>query len=104
MTRNKDWYNQQPRGGNKPYRFAPKWKPETILSIIDDVNKMTDFVDIQVRLVKEYGIGLDSAAGWIEIARRVQGDMNNGLTLEKALERDHERRNIMRRKKKESVQ
>lgn len=96
----KEWYKYQPRGGKKPYRFAPKWTPETILDIIEQITNMTPVSEIQVSIIKEYGVGARSADNWIEIARRVMVDLQNGLTLEQALERDRERRNMLRRNKK----
>ena len=65
---------------------------------MEQLHQMVDFVDIQVWLVKNYDISLASAALWIEMARRVMADMQNGLTIDEALERDLERRNEMRRK------
>src|SRR5690349_8357088 len=99
MTRKNDWYKRQPRGGNKPYRFTPKWTTQTVLWIIDRLNDKEDFVDIQVKLIKDYGIGMRSAGNWIEMARRIMTDLNNGVTIGNALARDEERRNMMRRKK-----
>lgn len=96
----KKWYNDQPRGGEKPYRFAPKWSPETIQWIIDQLSEMTDVAEIQIKLIRDYDIGARSADKWIEIARRVMVDIQNGLTIDQALERDRERRNMLRRKNK----
>lgn len=96
------WHDHQQR--TPKHTFAPKWTPETILWIIGKVNEMVDFVDIQYHLVKNEKISMASAALWIEMARRVDGDMKNGLTLEQALERDRERRNLLRKKRKENSQ
>jgi hypothetical protein len=92
------WSKKQPRGGSKPYRFSPKWELKTMWWIIDRLNNMVDFIDIQYRLAKDYGVSIKTAANWIEIARRVMVDMRNGLSIENALERDKERRNMLRRK------
>lgn len=97
---NRDWYKQQPRGGNKPYRFAPKWNIQTIMSIIDGLGKNVPLLDMQVGIVKMYDVSLESAGNWIDIARRVEADLNQGFTIGEALERDHDRRNQMRRKTK----
>lgn len=78
--------------------FAPKWNNDTILWIIDQLNQMVDFVDIQYALVKQYKIVPASASLWIEMSRRVMVDMQNGLTIDQALEKDKERRSLFRRK------
>ena len=95
MTAN-TWHDKQERVLSGT--FKPKWTPEIILSIIDRVNQMTDFIDLQYQLVKENNIRLGAAALWIEKARRVDTDMKNGLTIDEALERDRERGNLLRRK------
>ena len=97
MKHNNTWHDTQERvaGGT----FKPKWTPEIILLIIERVNQMTDFMDLQYQLAKENDIKLVSAALWIEKARRVDTDMKNGLSIDEALERDRERGNLLRRKK-----
>lgn len=90
------WHEKQKRTAK--HTFAPKWTPEIILWIIGKINEMTDFVDIQYHLVKNEKISLATAGLWIEMARRVRDDMDNGLTIEEALVRDKERRNLMRRR------
>jgi len=101
MTKN-NWHSEQER--TDTHTFKPKWTPETIEWIISQLIEMVDFVDIQYQLVKKHTISLASAALWIEIARRVHTDMRNGLSAAKALERDKERRNQMRRRaKKDSL-
>jgi len=97
MTKN-NWHDKQDR--TEKNTFKPKWTPEIIEWIIGQLNEMVDFVDIQYQLVKKHAISLVSAALWIEMARRVHTDMRNGLIMAKALERDRERRNQMRRRLK----
>jgi hypothetical protein len=94
------WSKKQLRGGTKPYRFSPKWDSSTMTFIISELEKMTNFVDIQYQLVKQYGICIDTASNWIEIARRVMIDIKNGFSMDKAIARDKERRNLFRRKLK----
>lgn len=101
MTHINTWHENQQRTEKKT--FAPKWTNETLLWIIEQVKHMNDFIDIQVALVKKYKISLASAELWIEMSRRIMKDMNNGLSLEDALERDKERRNISRRVKRDQV-
>lgn len=93
---NNTWAKTQPR--TRKQTFQPKWDKDTVFEIMEQLHQMVDFVDIQVWLVKNYDISLASAALWIEMARRVMADMQNGLTIDEALERDLERRNEMRRK------
>ena len=95
---NNTWAKDQPR--TKKQTFKPKWDNAAIIEIIDQLKQAVDFVDTQIWLVKNYGISLASAALWIEMGRRVMVDMQNGLTLDQALERDKERRNQLRRKAK----
>lgn len=90
------WAKDQPRA--KKQTFKPTWDKEGVLEIIAQVRQMVDFVDIQVWIVKSYGVSLATAGLWIEMARRVMVDMDNGLTYEEAMARDKERRNQMRRK------
>ena len=97
MTKN-NWHSEQER--TDIHTFKPKWTPETIEWIISQLNEMVDFVDIQYQLVKKHAISLASAALWIEMARRVNTDMLNGLSMTKEFERDKERRNQMRRRAK----
>jgi len=97
MTIN-NWHDTQER--TDTHTFKPKWTPEIIKWIIEQLNEMVDFVDIQYQLVKKHEIRLASAALWIEIARRVHIDMRNGLSMDDALELDKERRNQMRRRAK----
>ena len=97
MTKN-NWHSEQER--TDTHTFKPKWTPEIIEGIISQLIEMVDFVDIQYQLVKKHAISLASAALWIEIARRVHKDTRNGLSMAKALERDQERRNQMRRRAK----
>ncbi len=96
MTKINNWYSDQPRTDKK--LFKPKWTKDTILSIITDLNETKDYIDIQYKLVKIYGISTRSAENWVDIARRVMTDMNNGLDLDQALKRDQEIRNAKRRK------
>lgn len=93
------WHDDQPKNTTK--RFKPLWTQDTVLWIIKEVNEMTDFVDIQYQLVKDYDISTASAGLWIEMARRVMKDMQNGLSIEDAIKRDRERRNQKRRQHKE---
>ena len=93
-----NWHSEQER--TDTHTFKPKWTPEIIWWIIYQLIEMVDFVDIQYQLVKKHTISLASAALWIEMARRVHTDMLNGLSMAKALERDKERRNQMRRRAK----
>ena len=93
-----NWHQEQERTDTRT--FKPKWTPEIVEGIIGQLNEMVDFVDIQYQLVKKNEICLASAALWIEMARRVHTDMLNGLSVAKALERDKERRNQMRKKLK----
>lgn len=93
---NNTWAKDQPR--TKRQTFKPKWDKETIIEIIEQIKQMVDFVDIQVWIVKTCDVSLATAGLWIEMARRVMVDMQNGLTYEEAMERDKERRNAMRRK------
>jgi len=97
MTKN-NWHDKQER--TEKNTFKPKWTPEIIEWIIGQLIEMVDFVDIQYQLVKKHAISLASAALWIEMARRVNTDMLNGLSMTKAFERDKERRNQMRRRAK----
>jgi len=97
MTKN-NWHQEQER--TDTHTFRPKWTPETIEWIIAQLGEMVDFVDIQYQLVKKHAISLASAALWIEMARRVHTDTRNGLSMDDALERDQERRNLMRRRAK----
>ena len=97
MTIN-NWHDTQER--TDTHTFKPKWTPEIIKWIIEQLIEMVDFVDIQYQLVKKHEIRLASAALWIEMARRVNTDMLNGLSMDDALERDQERRNLMRRRLK----
>jgi len=97
MTKN-DWHSEQER--TDTHTFRPKWTPEIIEWIITQLIEMVDFVDIQYQLVKKHEISLSSSALWIEMARKVNTDMLNGLSMDKALERDRERRNLMRRRAK----
>jgi len=102
MTKN-NWHQKQER--TDTHTFKPKWTPEIIEWIITQLNEMVDFIDIQYQLVKKHAISLSSAALWIEMARRVHTDMLNGLSMAKALERDQERRNQMRKRlKKDSLE
>ena len=101
MTKN-NWHSEQER--TDTHTFKPKWTPEIIKWIITQLNEMVDFVDIQYQLVKKHAISLSSAALWIEMARRINTDMLNGLSMAKALDRDQERRNQMRKRlKKDSL-
>ena len=93
-----NWHSSQER--TPKHTFKPKWTPDIIEWIIGQLNEMTDFVDIQYRLVKNHNISLASAGLWIEMARRVSTDMRNGLNFEDALERDRQRRNLLRKKRK----
>jgi len=93
-----NWHQKQER--TDTHTFKPKWTPEIIEWIIDQLIEMVDFVDIQYQLVKKHAISLASAALWIEMARRVHTDMRNGSSVANALERDQERRNQMRRRAK----
>ena len=97
MKHNNTWHDKQERVVRGT--FKPKWTPEIILLIIERINQMTDFMDLQYQLAKENDIKLVSAALWIEKARRVDTDMKNGLSIDEALERDRERGNLLRRKK-----
>jgi len=97
MTKN-NWHSEQER--TDTHTFRPKWTPEIIEWIIAQLGEMVDFVDIQYQLVKKHEISLSAAALWIEMARRVNTDMLNGLSVANALERDKERRNLMRRRAK----
>jgi len=97
MTKN-NWHDKQDR--TEKSTFKPKWTPETIEWIITQLIEMVDFIDIKYQLVKKHAISLSSAALWIEMARRINTDMLNGLSMDKALERDQERRNLMRRRLK----
>jgi hypothetical protein len=90
------WAKDQPR--TKKQTFKPKWDKNTVVEIMEQVSQMVDFVDIQFYLVKQYDISVATAALWIEMARRVMKDVDNGLSLDEALARDKERRNKMRRK------
>ena len=100
MKKFNTWHDKQDRTDRQT--FKPKWTPETIEWIIEALNQMVDFIDIQYNLVKKYKISLASAALWIEMARRVHTDMRNGLDMDEALKLDRERRNQMRtRLKKE---
>lgn len=91
------WAKDQPRASKQT--FKPAWDKEGILEIIEQLKQAVDFVDIQVWIVKNYGVSLATAALWVEMARRVMVDMQNGLNFSQAMERDRERRNLMRRKK-----
>lgn len=82
----------------KKKTFAPKWTPKTIIWIINELQKMTSVNDIAISLISEYKISPRTTESWIKIARNVMVDMNNGLSLEKSLSRDLERRNLLRRK------
>lgn len=93
------WHEEQPKTTSN--RFKPLWTQDTVLWIIKELNEMTDFADIQYQLVKDYSISTASACLWIEMARRVMKDMQNGLSIEDAIERDRERRNQKRRQHKE---
>ena len=97
MTKN-NWHSEQER--TEKNTFKPKWTPEIIEWIIGQLNEMVDFIDLQYQLVKKHTISLASAALWIEMARRVHTDMRNGLSMAKALERDQELRNQMRKRLK----
>jgi len=102
MTKN-NWHDKQDR--TEKNTFKPKWTPETIEWIIGQIIEMVDFIDIKYQLVKKHAISLSSAALWIEMARRINTDMLNGLSMAKALERDQERRNQMRKRlKKDSLE
>ena len=92
------WYKDQERTDKQT--FKPKWDKEIILLIIEDLNKMVDFMDIQYRIAKSRMVSLATAGLWIEMSRRVMVDMKNGLTIDEALDRDRERRNQLRRKTK----
>lgn len=98
MKKFNTWHQDQEKTKNNT--FKPGWNKDIILSIIDDINRMVDFVDIQFKLVKENKISPASASLWIKMSRRIMTDMQNGLNIDESLERDRERRNLMRRKTK----
>ena len=89
------WHLNQTR--TEKNTFKPKWDKETVLWIIEEVNKMTNFIDIQYQLVKKYGISLASAALWIEMSRRITVHVAAGLSIDEALEHDKKVRNQIRR-------
>lgn len=95
----KDWYKNQPRGGSAPYRFSPKWRIDTIRWIMAKLSEDIGIADIQYQLVKDYGIGLASALQWVKMSQRIQASINEGLSIESAIERDRVFRNESRRKK-----
>jgi hypothetical protein len=95
MANKNDWHKSQKRTTNS--RFKPKWDKQTITWIINQVNLMVDYVHIQVQLMKDYRISARTAGNWIEMARRIMVDTNNGLSMDVAIDRDRERRNQFRR-------
>lgn len=95
MTKTNTWYSQQKR--NEKNLFVPKWNKDTIIWITAQLNEMVPFTDIQMQLIKDYGISLVSTYSWISMTRRIMKDVQNGLSLDEALERDRERRNLFRR-------
>lgn len=100
MTLQNTWHAEQKRTENNT--FVPKWNRDTIVWMIEQIRQMVDFVDIQYQLAKEYKISLQNSALWVEMARRIMKDVDNGLTLDEAMERDQERRNVKRHKSKTS--
>lgn len=96
MTVKNTWHDKQKR--NEKNLFAPKWDQKTITWMIGEIEQMTDVAEIQLTLIKDYKISLVTAYSWVEMARRIMKDLNNGLSLEDAIERDRVRRDVYRRK------
>lgn len=95
MTTFNTWHQNQERTSKNT--FKPKWDREAVLYIIEELNRMSDFIDIQYYLVKKYTISLATAAKWIDMSRLIMVDMNNGLSYNQAIDRDRVRRNLKRK-------
>lgn len=97
MTKKNTWHQDQERSDNKT--FAPKWNKDTILWIMNELKHMNEVSDIEAALVKGHLVSWRSAQEWVEMARRVMKDMGNGLTIDLAMARDKQRRNLWRSKR-----
>lgn len=97
MTNN-TWYEKQERTAKAT--FKPTWTKDGILWIIDRINEMTNYDDLLYQIIKKFNIALFTSRTWVEMAKRIDKDMKNGLTWEEAADRDRQRRNLMRKKAK----
>ena len=98
---NKDLYKRiyKKRSVSPKGTLMPKWDKKTILFIIDQLRTMHDVQDIQYYVMKSSNISLYTAYKWVEMARRIMKNIDNGLSIQDSFDRDKEYRNLINRRR-----